>query len=67
MPPQLPPEGDDTLYLERDAAHLLGVCSKTLERHRKTGKAPPHIRSSRGVFYRGQAIRRHLLSQECGQ
>jgi hypothetical protein len=66
--PQLPPDGDDTLYPEADAAsRFLGICPKSLERRRKGEvgfPAPPHIRIGRQVYYRGAAIRQHLLGQE---
>ena len=69
--PQLPLVGDDTLYPEATAAtRFLGICPKSLERRRKGEvgfPAPPHIRIGRQIYYRGQAIRKHLLSQEDGQ
>jgi predicted DNA-binding transcriptional regulator AlpA len=46
----------ETLLTQKDAAHLLGVSVRTLERHRVTGTGPRWARLGRLVRYRERDI-----------
>ena len=51
----------DQLLTTDQAAELLGLCSRTLERHRAAGSGPKFCKLSRRVVrYRRSAIREYL-------
>lgn len=49
---------------ERELEAQLDLRPRTLQRQRRVGQAPPHIKWGRDVFYRIEAVRAWLLAQE---
>lgn len=60
-----PKQPTDFVHKRKDAARILGVCLKTLERMEKRGEAPPRVRiSPRVTGYRDSALTEFLKSRE---
>jgi predicted DNA-binding transcriptional regulator AlpA len=50
----------DTLLTGREAAELLRLSARTMERHRTTGTGPKFVRLGRAIRYRRRDLLDHL-------
>jgi predicted DNA-binding transcriptional regulator AlpA len=55
----------DTLLTSREAAALLRLSERTLERHRLSGSGPKFVRLGRRVFYRRDALGAWIAECTC--
>jgi excisionase family DNA binding protein len=52
-----------TLFMQREAAELLRLSERTLERMRVTGDGPPFVKAGRRVLYRPDDIDAWIASR----